>query len=637
MRLALPALFTLFFCLNIALGAEKSPVYKESSIERVTVFLQGATIDRTSQVYLKSGVNELVFNNLSPDVMESSIQVSGLKDATVLSIQFNYNYLEKKAASAEYTSLDNALDQLLFRKNEIQNTIEGYQQELNLLSKNDRINSDNTDLNLEKVKQIAEYYRQRTTEIKNNIYKQKQELADLEEDIQDHRSEMQTIDSSRKERRGEITLKLQAEQATLLNLEISYIIENAGWFPVYDIRAANTSAPISLEYNANVYQQSGIDWNDVKLVLSTGDPYTDNLKPELDPKYLNFVSRNYRSSTAVNRSNLKYNPTIRYVTGAVKDNAGLPLPGVNVIENGTSNGTTADFDGNYSLRVSNGRSLTFSYLGFNTEDVPIYATRMNVQLETDNEALDEVVVTGYGNEDLSRKLQGKAAGIVIRGASSISAPKMQYNENVQTKEESLTNTRFEIKKRYTIVSNPDITTIEIDNFELPASYQHYAAPELNENVFLTATVTDWENYDLLQGEANIYFEGSYAGKTQISPVATSDSLQLSLGVDPNIIVTREKQDNFKSKSFLGGSKIVAKGYKIEIKNNKSTAINLLLEDRIPISQNKEIKVSEVETADAIYKEETGIMQWKLDIPPKDSITKEFSFEVRYPRGQYINL
>tara|TARA_R110002020_G_scaffold387546_1_gene598267 strand:+ start:71565 stop:73478 length:1914 start_codon:yes stop_codon:yes gene_type:complete len=637
MRLALPALFTLFFCLNIALGAEKPPVYKESSIERVTVFLQGATIERISQVYLKSGVNELVFNNLSPDVMESSIQVSGLKDATVLSIQFNYNYLEKKAASAEYTSLDNALDQLLFRKNEIQNTIEGYQQELNLLSKNDRINSDNTDLNLEKVKQIAEYYRQRTTEIKNNIYKQQQELADLEEDIQDHRSEMQTIDSSRKERRGEITLKLQAEQATSLNLEISYIIENAGWFPVYDIRAANTSAPISLEYNANVYQQSGIDWNDVKLVLSTGDPYTDNLKPELDPKYLNFVSRNYRSSTAVNRSNLKYNPTIRYITGTVKDNAGLPLPGVTVVENGTSNGTTTDFDGNYSLRVSNGRSLTFSYLGFNTEDVPIYATRMNVQLEENSEALEEVVVTGYGNDDLSRKLQGKAAGIVIRGASSIPAPKMQYNENVQTKEESLTNTRFEIKKRYTIVSNPDITTIEIDNFELPASYQHYAAPELNENVFLTATVTDWENYDLLQGEANIYFEGSYAGKTQISPVATSDSLQLSLGVDPNIIVTREKQDNFKSKSFLGGSKIVAKGYKIEIKNNKSTAINLLLEDRIPISQNKEIKVSEVETADAIYKEETGIMQWKLDIPPKDSITKEFSFEVRYPRGQYINL
>ena len=152
MRLALPALFTLFFCLNIALGAEKPPVYQESSIERVTVFLQGATIERTSKVYLKSGVNELVFNNLSPDIMESSIQVSGLKDAAVLSIQFNYNYLEKKAASAEYTSLDNALDQLLFRKNEIQNTIDGYQQELNLLSKNDRINSDNTDLNLEKVK-----------------------------------------------------------------------------------------------------------------------------------------------------------------------------------------------------------------------------------------------------------------------------------------------------------------------------------------------------------------------------------------------------------------------------------------------------------------------------------------------------
>ncbi|MEH6406340.1 MAG: mucoidy inhibitor MuiA family protein [Leeuwenhoekiella sp.] len=638
MRLALPVLFILFFSLNIALGAEKPPFYQESSIERVTVFLQGATIERKSQVYLKTGVNELVFNNLSPDVMESSIQVSGLKDAAVLSIQFNYNYLDKKAESAEYKTLDSALDKLLFRQNEIKNTIEGFNQELNLLTKNDRVNSDNTDLDLENVKQIAMYYRERTIEIKNNIYIQQQELVDLEKDIQDHRSELQKLDSTRKERRGEITLKLQAEKSTALDLEISYIIENAGWFPVYDIKAANTSAPIALEYNANVYQQSGIDWENVNLVLSTGDPYTDNLKPQLEPKYLNFVSRNYRSSTAVNRSNLKYNPTIHYVSGNVKDESGQPLPGVTVVENGTSNGTATDFDGDYSLQISNGKSLAFSYIGYTTEEIPVYASRMNVQLEENQESLDEVVVIGYGQQNKSAitGLSGKVAGVQIRGASSIKeAP--QYNENVQNKKESLTNTRFEIKKRYTIASNPDITTIEIDNFELPASYQHYAAPELNENVFLTATITNWEKYDLLQGEANIYFEGSYAGKTQINPVATSDSLQLSLGVDPNIIVTREKQDNFKSKSFLGGSKIVAKGYKIEVKNNKTSTINLLLEDRIPISQNKEIKVSEIETRDAIYKEESGIMQWKLEISSKGTVSKEFSYEVRYPRGQYINL
>lgn len=264
---------------------------------------------------------------------------------------------------------------------------------------------------------------------------------------------------------------------------------------------------------------------------------------------------------------------------------------------------------------------------------------MNVQLEEEQESLDEVVVVGYGKQkksDVARALAGSVSGVQIRGASSLSKPE-SYNETVEAKQESLTNTRFEIKKRYTIVSNPDITTIEIDQFELPASYQHYAAPELNENVFLTATVTDWERYDLLQGEANIYFEGSYAGKTAISPLATTDSLEISLGIDPNIIVKREKKDNFKSKSLLGSTHVVDKAYEISIRNNKSTAINLVLEDRIPVTQNKDIKVSDQETGDASYKEETGILKWELKLDPKASAIKSFSYQVRYPRGRNINL
>src|SRR5690606_40818647 len=104
---------------------------------------------------------------------------------------------------------------------------------------------------------------------------------------------------------------------------------------------------------------------------------------------------------------------------------------------------------------------------------------------------------------------------------------------------------------------------------LPIYYQYYAAPELNENLFLTATIKNWEKFDLLTGEANIYFEGSYAGKSIINPQATADSLNLSLGIDPNIIVKREKLENFKSKSFLGATRIVDKGYKLEVKDRKS--------------------------------------------------------------------
>ncbi|MFI8380218.1 mucoidy inhibitor MuiA family protein [Leeuwenhoekiella sp. NPDC079379] len=633
---------TLFLCLlfcSFGIFASDNPVVTQfSKIEKVTVFLQGATIERSASVVLKPGVNQLIFDNLSPDILENSIQIRGLEDASILSIAFNLDYLEKKAASAEYEGLKSELDKLLFSKSSIQNKIEGFNRELNLLSQNQRINSDNTDLSIEKVKQISTYYRERSTEIQNIIYTHNRELQDLTQKIEDYRQQMSKLDDSQKEMRGEITVKLQSERSNNLNLELTYIIQNAGWFPLYDIRAANTSSPIQLNYKASVYQQSGIDWEDVKLVLSTGDPNTNNLKPNLETKYLNFVSANYRRTGSVNRSNLKYNPTIRSVSGILSDNSGAPLPGVNVIQTGTSNGTTTDFDGKYRLTIqpNGGQQISFSSLGFRDKSLPVYASMMNVQLEEDSQSLDEVVVVGYGGDDVSRALSGKATGITIRGNSSL-APEKSYSENVETKQESLTNTRFEIKKRYTIVSNIDITTIEIDTFELPANYQHYAAPELNENVFLTATVTNWEGYDLLQGEANVYFEGSYAGKTAINPLATTDSLEISLGIDPNIIVKREKKDNFKSKSLLGGSRVIAKAFEISVRNTKSSQINLLLEDRIPISQNKDIKVSDQSFGDAKYDEKTGILKWNLELASKASSTKNFSYEVRYPKGTTINL
>ncbi len=624
----------LFALLPFALfaNAEKPT---NSKIEKVTVYLEGASIDRTASINLLSGENTFIFNNLSSDIDENSIQISGLADASVLSIVFNIDFLEKKEASQEYQTVKNLLKTFQQQKNQIENEIAGYNEELQLLKKNQRINSDATNLSVEMIKEMSTYYRNRVTEIKNAIYKQQLLLVELHKTIADHQNELLKLDDSKKEQRGEITLKLNTSKPANLVLKLKYNIKNAGWFPLYDIRATNTSSPIEFSYKANVYQQSGTDWDNVNVVLSTGDPNTNNIKPTLFPKYLNFNNRSYASAAPVRNNNYKYNPTIRKVSGTVMDDTGLPLPGVNVIVAGTSKGTQTDFDGNYSLDVQGSRELTYSYVGFETESLPIYASNMNVSLEGGT-SLDEVVITAYGvasdePEWLTKRLQGKAAGV------NLSSSSVEVENIVAMKETGLTTTRFEIREKYTIKSNAEITVIEVDNFELPAQFQHYAAPELNENVFLTATIKDWEKFDFLAGEANIYFEGNYAGKSLINPQATADSLNLSLGMDPDIIVKREKLENFKSKSFLGGTRIVAKGYKIEVKNNKKTAISLVLEDRIPISENKEIKVEDIETENAAYNDKTGILRWKLQLQSNATDKKEFTYTVKYPKFKKVYL
>ncbi len=85
------------------------------------------------------------------------------------------------------------------------------------------------------------------------------------------------------------------------------------------------------------------------------------------------------------------------VSGTVLDETNLPLPGVNVIAKGTTNGVQTDFDGNYTIEVSVGETLVFSYVGYKNVEMPVTATSsdMSFSLELDASVLNEVVVTGF--------------------------------------------------------------------------------------------------------------------------------------------------------------------------------------------------------------------------------------------------
>ncbi|MEZ4857693.1 MAG: mucoidy inhibitor MuiA family protein [Flavobacteriaceae bacterium] len=697
-----------FFLLLTSIVTAQKITPKYSKIEKVTVYLSGASIERSSALTVIPGENLLLFNDLSPDIDESSIQISGLGNASITAINFNVDYLEKKQVSEDYKALEQKLEALLLEKSTLENFLNGFKEELELLKKNQRINSDATDLSLEKVKEMSSYYRERTTEIGKEVYTINLEMSSLSREIDKHRVELTKLEASKKEARGEIVVKLMATKPESLPIKLKYNITTAGWFPSYDIKAKQVGEPLTVSYKANVFQQSGNDWENVTIILSTGDPNTNNVKPVLPAKYLNFTNSSYTLNYPVRSSMYKYNPTVTHVTGIVTDESGLPLPGVNIIEKGTSNGTQADFDGNYALSVTSGKELAYSYVGYQTLDYPIYASSMNVKMMPDGNVLNEVVVTGYANTNIDGLITGKAAGVKIsnqnglagsanniriRGVSSftgnnnmlyvidgvvissndlpniepedIASVDILKGNNATTlygsegrngaiiittkegkgvenasgnfKETGITNTQFEIKDFQNIKSNSETTVIEVDKFNLSAAYKHYVAPELNENVFLTATVTHWEKFDLLQGEGNVYFEDAYAGKTIINPQATTDSLVISLGIDPNIIVKRERLDNFKKSSFLGGNRIIENGFQIEIKNNKKSTIQLVVEDRIPISQNKEIKVSDVLTYDAYFNEEKGILTWNIEVKPNETTKKEFSYTLKYPKNKRITL
>ncbi|WP_190808810.1 DUF4139 domain-containing protein [Flagellimonas sp. S3867] len=696
-------LFFFVLCPILGFGNDKKV---PSSIKDVTVYLSGAQIFRKAQCQLNEGKNKLVFTGLSPKIEESSIQISGLQSVSILSMSYDLNYLAKTESDPNVKQWEDEIVEHQHQTTLLNHIIVGLDEEEKVITSNRSINNRVQSLDLNRVKQISAYYRERITEIRNEIFKTNLKINEHKLEINKLQKQLAEINNAPEEEQGELTITFDAPISIDLNLSISYLVRDAGWIPNYDIKSKKLNAPIDLAYKAHVYQKTGKDWDNVKVTLSTGNPKVNVSKPNLGTKYLNFVSRYAKRPKATpKKKGYAYNPLVRKITGTVVDASGAPLPGANVVVKGTRKGAQTDFDGNFELNVSSGKELSFSYLGYVTQQIPIYSSVINVQLEEDAVALDEVVVTGMGikrekrvvgyalsSVSAEQMLQGKVAGVNVRGRSSNS---IRANSNISrilpplyivdgmplagfmegdldeneiqsvevlkgaeasaiygnrgtngiivittkksTIQDDLTNTKFVIKKTYSIISDGDITAIEINTFQLPAEYEYFAAPLINENVFLTASLKDWEKFQLLPGEANVYFEGGYAGKTNIDPFTVKKEMILSLGIDPNITVSRKQQRNFKSKSFTGSNRILDRTYDLEVKNNKNLAVNLKLIDRVPISQNKDIKVDDIEPQMANYNKKTGLLTWNMKLDSQESKKESFSFQVKYPRGRYISL
>ncbi len=659
-----------------------------SSITAVTVFSSGAEITRTVKASLNKGITEISLQQLSPYIQENSIQVSGLDNTTVVAIEYAINHINTLETTQEVKLLKDRLKALNRHIASQSNLILGYKEEITIIENNRTLGNSTQVVNLEKLKQFATYYRTRITALNSLIFEANQELRTYKEQKKAITKQLAHLSAQDKIQTGALKLKLESNIRTSLNLIITYNVTHAGWFPVYDLKATHINKPLHLNYKAHIYQNTGINWNAVTLTLSTADPNVNNVKPELDTKYLNFTTKNYTSTSAVRNYRYKYNPYVKKISGIVTGRDGVPLPGVKVMLPGDSKSAVTDFDGNYTLTNLYSKVLVFSYVGYKTKTIPIHSSAINVTLDEDLAVLEEVAVIGYASKKKKQEQQNFDVNIrgtstfkqalplyiidgqhvemsefekldpnriasleVLKDATStaiygsrasngvivVTTKKGQYTSNGDFVNEGITTINFEIKKQASVVSNTDTTVIPVDSFTIPAHFSYYAAPIVNENVFLTAKIGNWQRYNLLPGEVNVYFKGQYSGITHIDPYKTTDSLTVSLGIDPNVVIKRRQIDNFKKTNFTGQNKVVNTAYEIKIKNTKTVPIHIVIEDRIPLSQHKDIKVEAINYGTSSYDAKKGLLKWKSQIAPNQSETYPFSYTIKYPKHKRITL
>lgn len=173
--------------------------------------------------------------------------------------------------------------------------------------------------------------------------------------------------------------------------------------------------------------------------------------------------------------------------------------------------------------------------------------------------MDDVVVMGYG---VSNQLAGAAPGVRIRGTAASDRKVAEVDfadfdaesavmEVEQT--QSQLGYEFEIRQPYTIPSDGKSVAAEIGRFDLPAAYIYQSTPKIDKDAFLVAEATGWERLNLLQGEANVYFENTFVGKSILDPGQTSDTLRFSMGRDRSIRIERTKENDYSSRRAIGSN------------------------------------------------------------------------------------
>ena len=349
----------LFLLSTTVFAQEFKQVKLKTNISEVTVFLKGAQVTRAGKMTLEKGKQVINLNKLSPYIDKESIKVNATGNFTILSVNHQLDYLDQKETDVYIDSLKEVINRLETTITSAQFRLVVLKEKLSLLNENKKLVRVNSDVTINDLKNTLDFYDKELMDIKNEELKTLSKIEVLEEDKE--KIEIQIADALNKEKlpTGKIEIRIDANEKTVGEFKISYLVSEAGWFPNYDIRVKSVSKPIELVYKADVYQNTGVNWNKVKLKFSNTDPNQSSVAPQLAIWYLNYS----RNTTYKREKSIYANKSVKKVYGKIVAEDNTPLPGVNILVKGTSIGTVTDVNGHYALNLPNNASvLLISYI-----------------------------------------------------------------------------------------------------------------------------------------------------------------------------------------------------------------------------------------------------------------------------------
>ncbi len=286
----------IFLVFSQAFAQKKDTVFSNANLTKATVYFGfGADLHHSCKANLTSGIQELVINNISlnPDI--NTIQIACPENVTILSYTHRIFYRNNSVKPTplnlkSYDTLKQLQKKVLDFNNEININTE-LLDKISKLIENNFTTPDKKNINSDELIKLTSYYadkvnglRQKNYTLKNDIILCNEKINEINERLSN--AETETNNQEDKKPIGQLLLQIISKETATTDFEINYFTRNAGWIPTYDVRVKTIDNSFKLVYKAMVSQTTGLNWNNVKLNLSTSNPNQSNAVPILSPLYL---------------------------------------------------------------------------------------------------------------------------------------------------------------------------------------------------------------------------------------------------------------------------------------------------------------------------------------------------------------
>ena len=592
---------------------EAAPAFKlaASRIVHVTVYQNNALVTREVDVPEGNGTLELVVSPLPAQTVNTSLYSEGGDGMRVLTTRFRLRPV-KEDTREEVRKLQGQLKELQNTASKIKSDIQTIEQNMAMIGKLENFTTASAASATEKGKldgdqiiTLSDYVMKQRGDKAKELVGLKEQLQNNQEQIEFANRQLGELASGTSKVERDAIIIVDKANAAAGKVRLNYLVSSAAWRPQYRFRAGKgEKEETRIEYLAGIVQQTGEDWSNVKLTLSTAEPMLNAAPPELRMLEVALMPRGSGPGVAQGLGQLGFQ-------GGGFGGPGQPPGGMGFNPNQPA------FQAQVEKASKDLRSQ--SALEYNQKK-PTEGSKL-INDAAAIEQSNEILWQERGDLQARRNKGGRARA---REGQSVT---------------------YHLNSTLNVPSRNEEQIIEVTRIDLKPDFCYKAVPVLTPHVYRLANLANTSEYVLLPGEATMYIGSDFVGRMDLPLVAIGEEFTAGFGVDPQLQVVREMMD--KQKTQQGGNQVLKYEYRILVSSYKAKPVKVQVWDRLPRTDTETVNVTVMKTqpelcADPLYVRQQkphNLLRWDLTVEPtmKGDKAKAISYEFKVELDRQMSI